>query len=549
MKDLPVGISTYRDIIEGNFIYVDKTKKIYELVRPKKGVYFLSRPRRFGKSLLISTLNEIFKGNKELFKGLYIYDTNYDWDEYPVVRISFGKGDFRRKESLVRHINNYITKIGISYNLEIKNDNNDDIGYDIRFQDLIEGLSEKYQKPVVILIDEYDKPILDVIDDIELAKYHQETLKAFYTIIKEEDAYIRFVLLTGVSKFSKTGVFSGLNNLEDITMNYKFSSMLGITDEELIQYFSPYIERLQERLDIEEREEILRQIKKWYNGYCFSHECERVYNPFSLFLLFKNEMFSNYWFETGTPTFLIKLIREKHFDVSMLEDLWTGEEAFSSYEIERLKVIPLLFQTGYLTIADYRKDRRLYRLYYPNLEVEESFTKVLLKDYSNIDKTLTDSYIYKLLDALITTDSEPDFPLFFDTLSVFFANIPYDIQIKREVYYQTIFYTVFLLLGLRIETEVKTNKGRIDVVIRDEKGGKLFIFEFKLIGRRGDIPPTEEGNAKDVSYAPSADDAIRQIRERGYIDRYRDRYKDIYLIGVIFDMDSRNIDKWKVERG
>ncbi len=531
MKDLPIGISTFRDIIEGNFLYIDKTRYIYELIRPEKAVYFLSRPRRFGKSLLISTLYEIFKGNKELFKGLYIYDTDYDWESYPIVRISFAQEDFRNKDALIYLINKEIEKIGKKYGVSIEEQ--DEIRYATRFRELIESLYEKYNKPSVILIDEYDKPILDVIENIELAKCHRDTLRTFYTIIKEKNMYIRFVFLTGVSKFSKTGVFSGLNNLEDITMSMDYSALLGITQDELLAYFDEYIDRLGEATGITDRKELLNQIERWYNGYCFSRNCIRVYNPFSLLLLFKQRSFDNFWFETGTPTFLVKLIKDETFDVSMFEDLWVGQEAFSSYEIERLKVVPLLFQTGYLTIKDYNPKRRLYKLYYPNYEVEESFTTVLLEEYTNVESEFTDSYIYKLIDAL-QKDGAPDFPVFFDTLSVFFANIPYDIQIKREIYYQTIFYTVFLLLGLIIETEIKTNKGRIDVIIKDKEKNRLFIFEFKLKTRDKECTP---------------DDAIKQIRENNYPQKYKRDYRDIYLIGVVFDMDEKNIGGWKVERG
>ncbi len=477
MKYLPIGISTFKNIIEGNFLYIDKTKYLYELVKPEKGIYFLSRPRRFGKSLLLSTLNEIFLGDKELFKGLYIYDTDYDWERYPVVRIDLSRKKVEKREDLKGYIERETENIGNMYGIKLS-----PLPYEEKFAMLITKLFQKYQKPVVILIDEYDKPILDNINNISLAKDIREILKGFYTIIKSEDAHIRFVFLTGVSKFSKTGVFSGPNNLNDITMNSKYSSMLGITQDELLAYFGEYIDKLGETLKIDDRDFLLSQIERWYNGYCFSEGCISVYNPFSLLLLFDNNRFSNFWFETGTPTFLIKIIKDKRFDVSMFEDLWVGEEAFSSYEIERLKVVPLLFQTGYLTIKDYRKDRRLYRLYYPNFEVEESFTTSLIEEFTDVGSEFADSYIYKMKDALIPEDKdkEPDFSLFFDTLSVFFANIPYDIQIKREVYYQTIFYTVFLLLGLIIDTEVKTNKGRIDVIIKDEEYKRLFIFEFKL---------------------------------------------------------------------
>ncbi len=384
MKYLPIGYADLPRIIKENRLYVDKTKYIYRLIT-EGSVYFLSRPRRFGKSLLISTLNEIFKGNKELFKGLYIYDTDYDWESYPIVRIDFSKKNVEKDKDLKDYIKRQLDEIGKTYDVMLK-----ELPYEEKFSLLINSLYKKYQKPVVILIDEYDKPILDNIENIELAKKIRDILKGFYGIIKSEGAYIKFVFLTGVSKFSKTGVFSGLNNLNDITMNNKYSAILGITQDELLAYFDEYIEKLSYATEMTDKEELLKEIEKWYNGYCFSKKCVSVYNPFSLLLLFDNNEFDNFWFETGTPTFLVKLIKDETFDVSMFEDLWVGDAAFSSYEIESLDIIPLLVQTGYLTIKDYNPKRRLYKLYYPNYEVEESFTEVLLKEYSYIDKKKTD---------------------------------------------------------------------------------------------------------------------------------------------------------------
>jgi hypothetical protein len=361
---------------------------------------------------------------------------------------------------------------------------------------------------------------------VEEARRMRELLKGFYTVIKGMDEYLRFVLLTGVSKFSKVGVFSGLNNLEDITMSPAFSAALGITEDELRACFQGYAEELavQEGLS---QDELWRTVQRWYDGFCFSSRCSRVYNPYSLLLLFKQRRFANYWFETGTPTFLIKLIKKQNYDVKDIEDLRVNELSFSSYEVEDLSVLPLLFQTGYLTIKAYDPKRRLYKLYYPNSEVEDSFLKYLMHEFSAVRKEVTDSYLWRMVDAL----SEKNFDGFFEVLQVFFADIPYDIQIRREQYYQTVFYLIFKLMGLQVMAEARTSRGRIDAVVELERGTDCpihFIFEFKLDGR--------------------AEAVLAQIKARGYAAQYRLRGKDVYLIGVGFEMAARGIADWQVAK-
>ena len=374
MKNLPIGIQTFRDIIQNDYLYVDKTEKIFDLVKNPKGVYFLSRPRRFGKSLLISTLNEIFEGEKELFKELWIYNSDYSWEKHPVVRIDFSKGKAENKDDLKGFILYQLKNIADKYGISLTRDK-----YYEAFDELLTQLSQINK--VVILIDEYDKPLIDNIENKELAVELREILKGFYTIIKACDEYIRFVLLTGVSKFSKAGVFSGLNNLKDISMDMKHSSLLGITGEEMVDNFKDHIDQFA-KLEGVSKSELIKKITYWYNGFCFSGTCEKVFNPFSMLLLFDNARFSNYWFESATPSFLIKLMKEKDFDLSRFDGVKVDESAFSSYEIENLKVVPILFQTGYLTITDYDKERMEYTLAYPNFEVKNSMTKYLAEAYS-----------------------------------------------------------------------------------------------------------------------------------------------------------------------
>jgi len=511
MKRLPIGIQTFRKLIDGNYLYVDKTEYIHRLI-VQGSVYFLSRPRRFGKSLLISTLNEIFEGEKELFNGLWIYKANYAWEKHPVVRIDFSKSKARNANELINYIVYQLEKTALLYGIKLGQTQ-----YDIKFDELLTKLGEINK--VVILIDEYDKPIIDNIENKALAVELREILKGFYTIIKACDEHIRFVLLTGVSKFFKAGVFSGLNNLEDISMDARYSSLLGITRQEMESSFKEHIDQFSESEGID-KFELIKKITCWYDGFCFSRSCKKVFNPFSALLLFKKLIFGNYWFESATPSFLIKLIKGKGFDVKRLDGVKVSESAFSSYEIENIKIVPILFQTGYLTIKGYNKERMEYTLAYPNFEVKNSMTECLTEAYSFVEREMVNGYAWKLIDAL----RDSDFDAFFDTLRVFFADIPYDLHIDREKYYQTVFYLIFLLIGLKVEAEVRTNKGRIDAVIIDRD---VYIFEFKF------------NNDKDR--------ALNQIKDKGYFEKYKGANKEIYLVGVEFT--DRNIGDWTVEKG
>jgi hypothetical protein len=393
--------------------------------------------------------------------------------------------------------------------------------YQKHLRDLIRQLASRNH--VAVLVDEYDKPIIDNIQNVQEARRIREVLKGFYTILKGMDRYLRFVLLTGVSKFSKVGIFSGLNNLEDITMSSRFAALPGITDEELRCFFQGYIRDFATHEGVSE-DVLLERIRRWYDGFCFAAGGEEVYNPFSLLLLFKQRQFANHWFETGTPTFLIKLLRERGYDVRELENLRVDELAFSSYEVDNLKPISLLFQTGYLTIKGYDKASRLYRLSYPNYEVETAFLRHLLDAFSSAENGMIGGYLWRLKTAL----RAGDFEQFFDVLHVFFAGIPYDIQIRRERYYQSIFYLIFKLIDLQVQPEVRTARGRIDVVVELTEG--VFIFEFKL----------EE--------ADDAKAALAQIKERGYAEPYRMMEKPVHLIGAVFGTKEGGVIDWTAER-
>jgi hypothetical protein len=514
MRPLPIGIQTFEDLIRGSYLYIDKTKSIYKLIKDPKGVYFLSRPRRFGKSLLISTLEAIFKGKKELFKDLWIENSDYKWQELPIIRIDFASIPNYTGDVFVEGIRKKLFQIAKAYGKELEEIKE----IKLMFEELIKKLASV--EKVVILIDEYDKPIIDNIKNLKVAKKNRNILKSFYGTIKSSDEYLRFVFLTGISKFSKVSIFSDLNNLNDISMNNGFSTILGYTQEEMEKYFKKEILALGRR-ENKNKPEILKEIKDTYNGYMFSEESERVYNPFSTLLLFYNMKFKNYWFETATPTFLIELIKEKGEDIKEIEREGVDELMFSSYEIEDLKVKALLYQTGYITIKRYEKKRRLYWLGYPNYEVKQAFLKYLAESFSKIKVESLEGYIWKIIDTLEAKDCSG----LIENLKIFFANIPYDIQLTNEKYYQTVFYLIFTILGLKVKTEVRTNQGRIDACVELED--KVYIFEFKL--------------------QDSAKKALAQIKEKKYYEKYLGEQKQIVLLGVSFDQEERNIGDWKAE--
>jgi Predicted AAA-ATPase/PD-(D/E)XK nuclease superfamily len=512
----PVQASTYtfRDIIESGFLYVDKTHYLYEMVQYGKGTYFMSRPRRFGKSLMLSTLEEIFLGNRDLFKGLWIDSSDYNWQAYPVIRFDFSRHAVRNAATLEQVLDYFIAEIAQSYGVTLRG-----FDYQSRFDNLIQQLAGKSGK-VVVLIDEYDKPLIDNLDNLAEAQEIRQTLKNFYTIIKAMDRYLRFVFITGISKFSKVGVFSSLNNLTDLTMNPRFATALGITEDEMSTYFQEHVAEFAGKEGITP-EALRAKVRDWYDGFCFVETCEPVYNPFSTLQLFYNQRFSNYWFETGTPTFLIKLLKEQHYDVEQLSDLHLRELSFSTYELENLSIVPLLFQTGYLTIKDYEPQRRIYTLAYPNSEVTDAFLTHLLGAFSERDRGLNEDYLWQLIDALEAHKLDQFFPI----LQIFFANVPYNIHLKHEKYYQTIFYLIFKLLGMRIDAEVHTNQGRIDAVV--EVVDHIYLFEFKL--------------------DKSADEALQQIKENIYYQKYRNKGKPLTLIGANFDSSKRQVTEWRHE--
>jgi len=503
MKKLPIGISDFKKLIEGNYIYVDKTKYIYDLVN-NGGYIFLSRPRRFGKSLLLSTIEYLYESQKELFKGLYIED-KWDWNEkYPVIRVDFGEIQTLNKHLLEEQIYSVILRYSEKYDYEIK----ENLSVYINWKLLIEHISEKTKKQVVILVDEYDKPILDLIDKEEVYEI-REMLKAFYSVLKALDRYIRFVLVTGVSKFAKVSLFSGLNQLKDISLDKRYGDICGYTQEELENYFKEYLEGVN-----------IEEVKEWYNGYNFLSN--KVYNPFDVLLYLDKKEIRNYWYETGRTEFLFKIIKQKDFDLPYLYKRYYTEEILEKFDIEYINIEALMFQTGYLTIKEIEKigAREVYTLDYPNREVREAFNNELLfyitRDYKQ--------YITKPLELALIKEEVEEIK---KQIEIFISTISYEV-LKNEYVYSAAIYGLIYSTGLNVIIEDNTSKGRIDLTIVVDKK-IVYIMEFKVLENE-----KEKGKA------------LKQIKEKEYFKKYLN-YEKIYLVGIEFDKINKNLANFEYE--
>ncbi len=512
MKPLTTSVYTFSNLIEGGFLYVDKTPGIYELIQPTSAQYFLARPRRFGKSLLISTLKAIFQGRRELFDGLFIATTDYDWKPYPVIHLDMGSAAAQTPEELEKKLLEEVR-----YNAQQNRISLDVTVAASGFLELIRQLAARDGR-VVILVDEYDKSLLGHLGQPS-AKPIQAVLKQFYSVIKTTESSQRFALLTGVSKFTKVSIFSDLNNLTDLTMDLRVASLLGYTQAELEANFSEYIERLAGAID-RDKAGTLDALRFWYNGYRFHHRAETVYNPVSVMKCLDTQEFKNYWFETGTPTFLIDLLRNKPIDPT---GMTADESDFGTYDPGQLAALPLLVQTGYLTIrsAAGPLGSLIYKLGYPNREIELSFSRSLAQGFTE----LAPEDITGALQRLIAALREDRLEDMLETLKCFFAKIPNTITVDNEKYYQTIFFTIFTLVGVMIEVEVSTNIGRIDAVVKT--ADRITIFEFKLNG--------------------TADAAMVQIRDKRYYEPYLDDGRPITLVGVEFSGAARNLGEHRIE--
>ena len=514
MKNITSSVYSFEKLRQEGYLYVDKTEYIWNLINPAGGSYFLSRPRRFGKSLTVSTLKAIFEGKKELFQGLAVYDKQYDWKKYPVIHLDMNGRDFSTLEKMEERFQQMLLEQASTNNVELQVTSSDTM-----FHTLIKKLHDR-DGDVVILLDEYDKPILNNITQEERSRF-LEALRTFYSVIKEKNGMLRFVFITGVSKFCHVSLFSDLNNLTDITMDARFAAMFGYTQEELEANFGDRIAALAGDTDITAYK---GKIKEWYNGYRFHKNAQTVYNPVSLAYFFGNNgEFNNYWFSTGTPSFLLELIKKQQFDLEKVLENPVSGFAFSAYEIDKLNPLTLLLQTGYLTIdkAVERYGDTTYMLRFPNLEVKGSFEAYLTGDCSGLHVDQVKDSVYRLADKVSVGDVDG----FLETMKVFFAKVSYDVHMKNESNFQLLFYSIFMLLGISIVAESRTNNGRIDAVATNEDF--VFIFEFKL-------------NKSDEI-------ALQQIKERSYYRRYMNSGKKIFLIGVNFDQQAGQIDSWSYE--
>ena len=509
MQKYPIGIQNFQELITGGYLYVDKTALIYRLVSRGK-YYFLSRPRRFGKSLLVSTLQALYEGRKELFEGLYIGD-KWDFSQTnPTLVIYFNQMSLRDvglEQSLITTLRNEARR----HELVLESE-----GVGFMFQELIEKLHVKTGRKVVVLVDEYDKPIVDYLEELPIAHLNRQLLKSFYGILKPSDEHLEFVLLTGVSKFAKVSVFSDLNNLRDLTLNPQFSDLVGINQEELVLNFKAEISDLARERGITE-DVFLGQIKHWYNGYSWGGKVS-VYNPFSLLNFFAdNGSFQNYWFSTGTPTWLIGLLRSQ--GIYQIEGQEVSAISLDTFDIERLEVYPILFQTGYLTILS--EEDGIYVLDYPNQEVKQSFLQYLLQGYRQGSLGEGLPLVLHLRNALQNNDLAKAM----EVINTVFSSLPYDLwQNENERFYHALIHLTFTLLGVYVQSEVHTSRGRCDALVQTQR--YVYGFEFKL--------------------DKTSSEALSQVKTKGYLTPYRQLGKELVAVGVNFSTATKSVESWEV---
>ena len=511
LKKLPIGKSTFRTIVEEDFLYVDKTHITQDLIENGGGYYFLSRPRRFGKSLFLDTLRMAFSGDKELFNGLHIYSSGYEFTKHPVIRVSLNDGDFKTKDEFRKTIIRILKENQVELGLECEEKES----ASACFRELIIKAYKKYNKKVVILVDEYDKPILDNIENTEIARLMREELKNFYSVIKGADEYLKFVFITGVSKFSKVSLFSGLNNIEDITLNPRYATICGYTQNDVETVFAEHL-----------KGQDFAKIQKWYNGYKFLGE--GVYNPFDILLFISNQFtYRNYWFSTATPTFLLKIIEKNNYFLPNLENIVKDEKMLDSFDVDYIELETLMWQTGYLTISHTETilDIIEYHLKIPNKEVTQSLLGSIA-DFISKNQNST-AATNGMLRALL----KQDLLEFKNKIHALFSGIAYNnftgVKLyEYEGYYVSVFYAYIKALGIELIAEDVTSKGRIDMTIKLPE--TIYVIEFKV-------------------NTHSDTNALQQIKDKNYHDKYLDDGRDVVLIGIEFDCTKRNIAKLESE--
>ena len=514
MKRLPVGIQTFEKIIDGDYLYIDKTRYIWNMIHLGSYV-FLSRPRRFGKSLLISTLQAYFEGRKELFKGLYIDSVEKEWTEYPVLRFDMSMGKHMEREQLERYL---IYILGENEKrFGITSDHPDP---NVRMTNLISQVHEKTGRKVVVLIDEYDAPLLDVVHEDTKLPVLRNVMRNFYSPLKAADPYLQFVFLTGITKFSQLSIFSELNNLTNISMDPEFSGLCGITKEEVLTQAQDYIEAIGTANDWT-REETIDKLTQQYDGYHFSAQSSDIFNPFSLLQAFNKKRIDNYWFASGTPTYLIEMLRKFNVVPSKIGHNRSLASAFDA-PTERMKtILPLLYQSGYITIKDYNQATGIYTLDIPNNEIRVGLMESLLPNYvaeyaDDGGTTVGDMYM-----ALLNDDLDE----MMRVLQAYLLTIPYCDNTNYEGHYQQLFYVIFSLFGRYVDVEVRTPTGRVDMVMRTSNA--IYVFELKL--------------------DRSADSAVEQINAKEYASRFALANVPVVKVGISFDSERRTIGDWKIQ--
>ena len=510
----PIGIQNFEKLINDGYVYVDKTALIYKLAT-SGNYYFLSRPRRFGKSLLISTMEAYFSGKRELFRGLALYDLEKDWTEYPILHLDLNSRLYENAESLRLELNKHLEMWEHLYGDEFK-----DRALEERFYHIISKAYEKTGQRVVILVDEYDKPMLQSIGNAALQDEYRNILKAFYSVLKTQDRYIRFAFLTGVTKFGKVSVFSDLNNLDDISMDERYIEICGITEQEIHDRFDDDVAALGQKYNIT-KEECYARLKKRYNGYHFETNTIGIYNPFSLLNTLNKLKFGDYWFETGTPSFLVQVLQNADYDLNDLQNEPVSADLINSVDSMARNPIPVIYQSGYLTIKGYDERFKRYNLGFPNEEVENGFIKYLLPLYTPVEEHKTEFYIINFIDDI----EHGRIDSFLERLQTLFADGDYRITGKMEKYFQNSMYLIFKMMGFYVDVERTTCRGRIDIVMKTKD--YIYVMELKLDG--------------------TAEDALRQIEDKGYAEPFRNDPRQIYMIGVNFSSETRGIEKWKIK--
>ena len=513
-KIYPIGIQNFESLRQDGYLYIDKTALIYKMVKTGR-YYFLSRPRRFGKSLLISTLEAYFQGKRELFEGLAMEKLEKDWIKYPILHLDLNTQKYDTPESLEDKLNRTLVEWEKQYGAEPAENS-----LAMRFEGIIQRAYDKTGQLVVILVDEYDKPMLQAIGNEALQKSFRETLKAFYGALKSKDGCIQIGVLTGVTKFGKVSVFSDLNNLDDISMWNEYIELCGISEREIHENLEAELYEFADARGIT-YDKLCAELKECYDGYHFTHNSIGMYNPFSLLNAFKRKEFGSYWFETGTPTYLVKLLKKHHYNLERMAHEETDAQVLNSIDSESTNPIPVIYQSGYLTIKGYDEEFGIYSLGFPNREVEEGFMKFLLPFYAHVNQVESPFEIQKFVREV----RSGDYDSFFHRLQSFFADTTYELIRDQEVHYQNVIFILSKLMGFYVKAEYNTSHGRIDMVLQTDKF--IYIMEFKLEG--------------------TAEEALKQINEKQYALPFEADGRKIFKIGVNFSAKTRNIEKWIVE--